>query len=203
MFISIEGNIGSGKTTLALELTKRLKADYLPEKFEENTMLPLFYQEPEKYAFLTEYSFLLERQKQLVAHFSGAKKNTMTISDYDFDKCICFANINLHGKDLKYFTKHFKAIKKHMPKPDLVVYIKAPIDLVVNNIKKRNRTIEKKIKKTYLKSLKKSLDSHYQSLSVRNSNILIIRQIKFDSDSLNQMSKVIIAKLKSIQNEHN
>lgn len=198
MFISIEGNIGSGKTTLALELAKRLKAHYLPEKFEENTMLPLFYQEPKKYGFLTEYSFLLERQKQLVAYFNKAKKNAITISDYDFDKCICFAQVNLKGKDIKYFTKHFNAIKLHVPKPDLVVYIEAPLDLVVKNIEKRNRSIEKKIKKSYLKSLKKSLDSHYQKLNQLNSNTLIIHQTKFDKDSLNQTCKTIIAKLKSI-----
>lgn len=198
MFISIEGNIGSGKTTLALELARRLKANYLPEKFDENTMLPLFYEEPKKYGFLTEYSFLLERQKQLVSYFNNSKKKAITVSDYDFDKCICFAQVNLKGKDLKYFTKHFNAIKKHIPKPDLVVYIEAPLDLVIKNIEKRNRSIEKKIKKSYLKSLKKSLDSHYQKLNQHNSIILVIHQEKFDKDSLNHTCNTIIKKLKII-----
>jgi deoxyguanosine kinase len=196
MFICIEGNIGSGKTTLAKELAKRLKALYLPETFEENTMLPLFYQEPKKYAFLTEYSFLLERQKQLINHFTSASKRKITVSDYHFDKCICFANVNLKKDDLSYFSKHFKAIQKHVPKPDLIVYLEAPIDLVIKNIEQRNRTIEKKIKKSYLISLKKSLDSHYLKLEKSNDTCLVIHQHQFDKKSLDDTCAQIIKSLK-------
>jgi len=198
MFICIEGNIGSGKTTLAKELAKRLKALYLPETFEENTMLPLFYQEPNKYAFLTEYSFLLERQKQLIHHFSSVSKREITVSDYHFDKCICFANVNLKNDDLSYFSKHFKAIQNHVPKPDLVVYLEAPIDLVINNIEQRNRSIEKKIKKSYLKSLKKSLDSHYFKLKKTSKKCLVIHLRQFDEKSLNETCEKIISKLKKL-----
>ena len=112
MFICIEGNIGSGKTTLAKALAKQLKATYLPEQFEENTLLPLFYNDHKTYAFPTEYSFLIDRQKQLSNYFKASKKSAVTVSDFHFDKCLCFANANLSSKDFSFFKKHFKPLKK-------------------------------------------------------------------------------------------
>src|SRR4051812_4837300 len=124
MLICIEGNIGAGKTTLAELLSEKLKAGYLAEKFEENTLLPLFYEHPEKFAFPTEYSFLIERQKQMVHHFNEVanRPGVFTISDFHFDKSICFAKANLTKKDFTFYKKHFKSIKETVVRPDLVVY---------------------------------------------------------------------------------
>lgn len=161
MFISIEGNIGSGKTTLAKALAKQLKATYLPERFEENALLPLFYNDRKTFAFPTEYSFLIDRHKQLKTYFETNKKQHITVSDFHFDKCICFAKANLSQKDYQYFKKHFKALKASITQPDLVVYINTDVPLLVKNIKKRGRAIEKIIEPEYLFSLKKSLDNYY------------------------------------------
>ena len=161
MFISIEGNIGSGKTTLAKELAKQLKATYLPERFEENALLPLFYNDRKTFAFPTEYSFLIDRHKQLQTYFETNKKQHITVSDFHFDKCICFAKANLSQKDYQYFKKHFKALKASITQPDLVVYINTDVSLLVKNIKTRGRAIEKIIEPEYLFSLKKSLDNYY------------------------------------------
>lgn len=102
MFICIEGNIGSGKSTLAQALAKKLKATYLPEQFEDNTLLPLFYNDKETFAFPTEYSFLIDRQKQLTNYFKNIKKETTTVSDFHFDKCLCFAKANLSSNDYSF-----------------------------------------------------------------------------------------------------
>lgn len=161
MFISIEGNIGSGKTTLAKVLAKQLKATYLPERFEENALLPLFYNDRKTFAFPTEYSFLIDRHKQLKTYFETNKKQHITVSDFHFDKCICFAKANLSQKDYQYFKKHFKALKASITQPDLVVYINTDVSLLVKNIKTRGRAIEKIIEPEYLFSLKKSLDNYY------------------------------------------
>ena len=75
MYICIEGNIGSGKSTLANALATKLKANYLPEQFEDNTLLPLFYENKKKYAFLLEYSFLIDRQKQLSTYSAPCSGN--------------------------------------------------------------------------------------------------------------------------------
>ncbi len=161
MFISIEGNIGSGKTTLAKALAKQLKATYLPEQFEENALLPLFYNDRKTFAFPTEYSFLIDRHKQLQTYFKTKKQRQVTVSDFHFDKCICFAKSNLTQKDYRYFKKHFKALQASIKQPNLVVYINTEVPLLIKNIKKRGRTIEKTIDPDYLSSLKKSLDTYY------------------------------------------
>ncbi len=192
MFICIEGNIGSGKTTLAKALSKKLKATYLPEQFEENTLLPLFYNDNKTFAFPTEYSFLIDRQKQLSNYFRSIKKNTITVSDFHFDKCLCFADANLSSKDFSYFKKHFKPLKKTIPTPNLVVYIDTSTHLLLNNIQNRGREIEKKLKKSYLERLKKSLDRYYMYDGKINTTILILTIKEYNDSVLENCCKEII-----------
>lgn len=174
MFISIEGNIGSGKTTLAKALAKQLKATYLPEQFEENALLPLFYNDRKTFAFPTEYSFLIDRHKQLQTYFQTKKKQHVTVSDFHFDKCICFAKANLSKEDFQYFKKHFKALQASVKQPNLVVYINAEVPLLVKNIKKRGRAIEKTIATDYLSALKKSLDTYYVIKNKSKTPVLVL-----------------------------
>ncbi len=151
MYICIEGNIGSGKSTLAAALAKKLKARFLPERFEENTLLPLFYKDPETFAFPVEYAFLIDRQKQMTQHF--AQKPVHTVSDYSIEKCLYFAEINLGRKDYKFYKKHFNAIRATVPLPDLIVHISAPEKLLLRNIRKRARTYEQGITEKYLRRI--------------------------------------------------
>ena len=192
MFICIEGNIGSGKSTLAKALAKKLKATYLPEQFEENTLLPLFYNDHKTYAFPTEYSFLIDRQKQLSNYFKTIKKGAVTISDFHFDKCLCFANANLSSKDFSFFKKHFKPLKKTLPTPHLVVYLDTTTDLLSKNIQKRGREIEKNIKNTYLEKLKKSLDKYYMIDGKINTTVLILTIKGYNEAVLENCCKEII-----------
>lgn len=192
MFICIEGNIGSGKSTLAEALAKKLKATYLPERFEENTLLPLFYNDNKTYAFPTEYSFLIDRQKQLSNYFNSLKKGTITISDFHFDKCLCFANANLSSKDFSFFKKHFKPLKKTLPTPHLVVYLDTTTDLLSKNIQKRGREIEKNLKKSYLEKLKKSLDTYYMVDGKINTTVLILTIKEYNTAILENCCKEII-----------
>jgi len=174
MYICIEGNIGAGKTTLAKVLAKKLHASFLGERFEENTLLPLFYAKPKTFAFPTEYSFLIDRQKQLVSYFKSVSKTTSTVSDFHFDKCICFAKANLSSTDFSFFKKHFKAIQKTVPVPDLIVYLTASPDLLMKNIRKRGRVIEKDMKQEYLENLKKTLDAYYMRKQKTGTFVLVI-----------------------------
>lgn len=192
MFICIEGNIGSGKSTLAEALAKKLKATYLPEQFEDNTLLPLFYKDNKTFAFPTEYSFLIDRQKQLTNYFNSIKKGTITVSDFHFDKCLCFANANLSSKDFSFFKKHFKPLKKTIPTPQLVVYLDTTIDLLAKNIQKRGRLIEKNLKKSYLEKLKKSLDRYYMIDGKINTIVLILTIKEYNASVLENCCKEII-----------
>lgn len=192
MFICIEGNIGSGKSTLAKALAKKLNAHYLPEQFEENTLLPLFYNDRKTYAFPTEYSFLIDRQKQLSTYFSSLKKNTNTVSDFHFDKCLCFAKVNLSEKDYSFFKKHFKPLQKTIPTPDLVVYLDTSAELAVKNITKRGREMEKELKKDYLDKLKKSLDKYYKKDGKINTLVLILTINAYTENTLEACCKEIM-----------
>lgn len=182
MYISIEGNIGAGKSTIAKALAKKLNAHFLPEKFEENTLLPLFYQNKKKLALLTEFSFLIERQNQLSTYFKN-NKNKITVSDFHFDKCLCFAKANLNAKDFKLYKKNYNQIKLTIPNPDLVVYLDVETDLLLENIAKRGRGIEKNIQKDYLDKVNKSYKKHYSSKKKLSINILTIPIKKYDTDT--------------------
>ncbi len=192
MFICIEGNIGSGKSTLAKALAKKLRATYLPERFEENTLLPLFYNDNKTFAFPTEYSFLIDRQKQLTNYFKSVKKNITTVSDFHFDKCLCFADANLSSKDFSFYKKHFKSIRKTIPVPDLVVYLDTSTELLLQNINTRGREIEKKLKKSYLEKLKKSLDRYYMVDGKIHTTVLILTIKNYNSIILENCCKEII-----------
>lgn len=195
MYISIEGNIGSGKSTLAKALAKQLNAIYLPEKFEENVLIPLFYKDRKKYAFPTEYSFLIERHKQLTTFFKTKKQSSITVSDFHFDKSICFAKANLCKEDYSYFKKHFKSIKSSIEEPNLIVYINSEVPLLVENIKKRGREMEKGIEVDYLILLKKIFDNYYLIKDKIKTKILVLTIDSYNEKTLNVCCKKIIEEL--------
>jgi deoxyguanosine kinase len=192
MFICIEGNIGSGKSTIANALAKKLKATYLPEQFEENTLLPLFYNDQKTFAFPTEYSFLIDRQKQLSNYFKDSNKNTITVSDFHFDKCLCFAKANLESQDFLFFKKHFKPLKKTLPTPNLIVYLDTTTHLLLDNIEKRGREIERNLKQEYLRKLKKTLDKYYMVNGKLNTLVLILSINQYNTSTIENCCNEII-----------
>lgn len=147
-YICIEGNIGSGKTTLAKKLAANLKYDFLPEEFEKNDLLPLFYSDPKTFAFPLEYSFLLNRFQCIADTFK--QNNKLVVSDYSINKCLWFAKVNLPPTDYLFFKKHFRAIESQVPKPDLIVYLDTSTKNLKKNINARGRSFEKSITETYL-----------------------------------------------------
>jgi deoxyguanosine kinase len=150
-FVAIEGNIGSGKTSLAKKLAEHFHAECVLEEFEKNPFLELFYSDPNAFAYPLEYSFFLDRVRQLMnCNFS---KNRLFISDYIIQKCLWFASLNLSKKEFDFFNSNFESLAKLYPKPDLLFFLHLPLDLVIDNIKKRGRQIEKKIDSDYLKRL--------------------------------------------------
>ena len=160
-FLSIEGNIGAGKTTLARLLSKRLNARLILEEFDDNPFLPKFYDNPSQYAFPLELFFMAERYKQLkeLLHTRDLFQ-TVTISDYLFTKCLLFARVNLPEEEFRLYQKFFDIIHAQMIQPDLVIYLHAPISKLQQNIKKRNRVYEQKIPDDYLYNIQQTY-THY------------------------------------------
>jgi deoxyadenosine/deoxycytidine kinase len=156
-FITIEGNIGAGKTTLAHLLSKHFNARLILEEFADNPFLPKFYENKEQYAFPLELFFMAERYKQLKELLQTKDMfHNITISDYLFTKCLLFAKVNLPEEEFLLYQKLFDIINPQLVQPDLLIYLHAPITRLKENIKKRNRSYEQSIESEYLLSLQET-----------------------------------------------
>ena len=160
-FITIEGNIGAGKTTLANLLAERLNARLILEEFADNPFLAKFYDNPAQYAFSVELFFMAERykqQKDLVGQQDLFR--TLTISDYLFTKCLLFAKVNLPDDEFRLYQRLFDIMHHQMIQPELLIYLHSPVSKLQENIKKRNRPYEQNIQTDYLYNIQQTY-THY------------------------------------------
>ena len=162
MFISIEGVIGVGKTTLARMLQPAFEANLLLEVFEENPFLSNFYANRALYAFQTQMFFLLSRyrqQNQRVPELLTTEKHL--ISDYTFDKDSLFARINLKGDELDMYFKIHEALAEKIPLPDLMVYLRADTYVLMQRIAMRDRPYERTMERDYIHELNLAYDEYF------------------------------------------
>ena len=160
-FITIEGNIGAGKTTLSYLLAKHYNARLILEQFADNPFLPKFYENPNQYAFPLELFFMAERFKQLKELIQQKDLfQTVTISDYLFTKCLLFAKVNLPDDEFRLYQRLFDIIHQQLLQPDILIYLHAPVTKLQQNIKKRGRTYEQAIPDDYLFSIQETY-THY------------------------------------------
>ncbi|MCX6293126.1 MAG: deoxynucleoside kinase [Sphingobacteriales bacterium] len=167
-FITIEGNIGAGKTTLANLLSEKLNARLILEEFAENPFLPKFYQNPEQHAFPLELFFLAERYKQLKDLLATRDIfQKITISDYLFTKCLLFAKVNLQSEEFRLYQKLFDIINPQIIQPDLLIYLHSPVSKLQQNIKKRNRSFEQGISDDYLFSIQENYTQYIKQHNIK------------------------------------
>ncbi len=167
-FITIEGNIGAGKTTLAHLLSKRLNARLILEEFADNPFLPKFYENQQQYAFPLELFFMAERYKQLKELLQTKDMfHNVTISDYLFTKCLLFAKVNLPDEEFLLYQKLFDIINPQLVQPDLLIYLHAPVIKLKENIKKRNRKYEQSIASEYLFSLQETYTQYIKQHNIK------------------------------------
>lgn len=178
-FIAIEGNIGAGKTTLAKRLSEDFNARLILERFEDNSFLPKFYEQPEIYAFPLEMSFLADRYQQLKEKLATQELfKTFTISDYFIDKSLIFAKNNLKSDEFNLYSRLFHIISTFLPRPDLLVYLYLDIPRLKENINNRGREYERLIQEDYLEKIQAGYLNHFRSLN--GLRILIIDTNKVD-----------------------
>jgi deoxyguanosine kinase len=183
MYIAIEGVIGVGKTTLARLLQSAFNAELLLEVFEENPFLSDFYADRERYAFQTQIFFLLSRyhqQRRTVPDMIANGKNLF--ADYTFAKDALFARINLRGDELDMYYKVHEALAEKIQKPDLLVYLQATTDMLMQRIAFRDRPYERQMERSYINDLNIAYDEffskpldHTPILTIDSNNLNIIQ----------------------------
>lgn len=167
-FITVEGNIGAGKTTLTHLLAQKLNARTILEGFADNPFLSKFYENPSQYAFPLELFFMAERYKQLkeIGHTKELFQS-VTISDYLFTKCLLFAKVNLPEEEFRLYQKLFDIIHQQLIFPDILIYLHAPVQKLQKNIKKRNRPFEQSIPDEYLFSIQETYTSYIKQHHIK------------------------------------
>jgi deoxyguanosine kinase len=160
-FITIEGNIGAGKTTLAHLLSKHYNARLILEEFADNPFLAKFYENPQQYAFPLELFFMAERfkqQKELLQQKDLFQN--VTVSDYLFTKCLLFAKVTLPEDEFRLYQRLFEIINQQLIQPEILIYLHAPVTKLQANIRKRNRSYEQNIPDDYLFNIQQTY-THY------------------------------------------
>jgi deoxyguanosine kinase len=161
MYIAIEGVIGVGKTTLARLLQPIFNAQLLLEVFEENPFLAEFYTDRERYAFQTQIFFLLSRYHQQNAVPRHLSNGDHIIADYTFEKDAIFAGINLSGDELVVYQEVHKALAEKIPKPDLLVYLRASTEVLMQRIASRDRSYERNMDRDYIGQLNRAYEAFF------------------------------------------
>ncbi len=180
-YIAIEGPIGVGKTTLARLIHQQLDAELLLEVFEENPFLSDFYADRAKYAFQTQIFFLLSRYRQQHHVISRALRRTSLVSDYTFAKDQLFAQLNLSNDELTVYDNLHAVLAQRIPLPDLVVYLRADLDVLMERIAIRDRSYERSMPRQYIADLIQAYERFFATyeatpLLIIDTNVLNIVQ---------------------------
>ncbi|WP_108802181.1 2-amino-4-hydroxy-6-hydroxymethyldihydropteridine diphosphokinase [Aquimarina sp. Aq107] len=182
-YLTIEGNIGAGKTSLAHLISEEFNAKLVLERFADNPFLPKFYEDMERYAFPLEMSFLADRYQRLqddIGQFDLFKD--FVVSDYDVFKSLIFAQVTLQEDEYKLYKKVFDIMYRDLPKPGLYLYLYQNTERLLENIKKRGRDYEQKIPAEYLDKINKGYLRYIKAQSHLNVKIIDISERDFISN---------------------
>ncbi len=184
-YIAIEGNIGSGKTTLATMIAEDFNAKIILERFADNPFLPKFYEDKDRYAFPLEMSFLADRYSQLsddLAQFDLFKN--FIVSDYYIFKSLIFAQVTLQKDEFYLYRKMFDIMYKEISKPDLYIYLYQDTPQLIKNIKKRGREYEQNIAPEYLDKIHQGYSSFIKTEENLKTLIIDVSQKDFLNNPL-------------------
>ncbi len=177
-YIVVEGPIGAGKTTLARFLAEELNCQSLLEQADDNPFLKKFYEEPGGYAFQAQLFFLLSRyrQQQRLAQQDALKQGM--VADYLFAKDQIFAELNLEGDELALYKQLFKLLDSRLPKPDLVVYLQARAEILMERLRRREREYERHITADYLERVAEAYRQHFYNYD--ETPLLVVESSEID-----------------------
>lgn len=184
-YIVVEGPIGVGKTSLAQRLADYTGADILLEKPQENPFLERFYQDPQRHAMSTQLFFLFQRINDVRDQAQMDLFRTRTVSDYLFDKDALFARLNLSEDEYKLYQNIYQSLAPQAPVPDLVIYLQASTDTLIERVRKRGRNYERSVSDDYLNRLGNSYGEffhHYEAAPLMMVNSENLNFVDNDAD---------------------
>lgn len=184
-YIVVEGPIGVGKTSLVNRLAQSFAADTLLEEVEENPFLERFYNDGRQAAFPTQLFFLFQRSRQLAGLRQQDLFRRALVADYMLEKDRLFAGINLDAQELNLYEQVYEQLSMEAPSPDLVVYLQAPVDVLMTRIQKRGRVQERRMEAAYLQRLSNAYTDffyHYEKSPLLIINAAEINPIERESD---------------------
>ena len=199
-YVAVEGVIGVGKTTLARMVAERLDAELILETAEENPFLTKFYQDPRRYAFQTQVFFLLSRYHQLGQLAARDLFAQRIVCDFLFDKDGLFASVNLSESELLLYEKIVPLMREQLPRPDLVVYLQARTEVLLDRIRRRKVPYERQIGRDYLEALNSAYNYfffHYDQtplLVVKTDEIDFVHRPEHFEDLLHQIERSVDGK---------
>ncbi len=171
-YLVVEGVIGVGKTSLARLLAERFDARLNLEAVEENPFLAGFYADPARYAFQTQMFFLLSRFRQQQELLQGELFQRRVVGDYHFAKDLIFANITLSDEELALYKQVAGVLAHRVPQPELVIYLQASVESLLERIARRGRRMEKDIEPRYLSTLAEAYNHYF--FHYRESPLLVV-----------------------------
>ncbi|MAK93098.1 MAG: deoxynucleoside kinase [Gammaproteobacteria bacterium] len=177
-FIAIEGPIGVGKTSLTKRLAETFNYELLLENAEENPFLDRFYQNPRQHALATQLFFLFQRAQQIAESRQSDLFEPVRVSDFLIDKDRLFAELNLEKDEYDLYHKVYQHLVIDAPKPDLVIYLQAPTEVLLQRIQKRGIPSEQMIESEYLNQLNRAYTEFFHYYS--DSKLLIVNSAEID-----------------------
>ena len=188
-YIAVEGNIGSGKTSLSKLISSDFNTKLMLERFIDNPFLAKFYENPKDFAFKLEMSFLADRYQQTSEDLSQLNFFSQNIiSDYDIHKSLIFSKINLNSDEYNLYRKLFYSLYRSIVKPDLIIFLNQTIENLKTNIKKRGRDYESTISADYLKKINQSYSEFFKSRPDLNVKFIDVSEMDFVKNRLDYLS---------------
>jgi deoxyadenosine/deoxycytidine kinase len=178
-YIVVEGAIGVGKTTLARLLADEMQARLVLEQVDENPFLRRFYEDQEQYAFPAQLFFLLNRYRQQQALAQQDLFRQSIVADYLFAKDQIFAQANLHADELALYRQLYALLDARLPKPDLVVYLQAPVDVLLARLRKRARDYERRVTPEYIQRIAEAYKEFFFNYEETPLLVVNCRQLDF------------------------